>query len=118
MPPWSSPPNPRSSAATPRKFWNDAWSDPPPEIPIRKSRRSRNSRRSSADSGGQLAELPAFPDRKLRFRILHIPGHVVDQHLQRVRAFGSQKTSRIRIGVDVRDRVRPQLVLMRLDPLR
>src|SRR5439155_25509699 len=63
------------------------------------------------------ARLLPLPDAQMRFRILDVPRDVVDEALERMRAFGLEESASVAVGIYVRDRVLLQFPGMRLGPL-
>ena len=63
-------------------------------------------------------KLVALPHAQFRFRIRDIPRNIVAEFLQRVRPFHAEITTPISVRVNVRHRVRAQLVVMLLGPFR
>ena len=61
--------------------------------------------------------LHALPHTALRLGILDVPGHCVDQRLERVGAAGVEEAAAIAVGVDVDDGLLAQLRFVMLDPL-
>ena len=62
----------------------------------------------------------AYPlaDGYRRFRILDVVRHAADELFERVRSLHAEITAAVRVGVEVRHRVRRQLSLVRLHPFR
>ena len=61
--------------------------------------------------------LLALPDRQVRFGILDVSRDVVDEMLERMRAFGLKKPAAVAVGVHVGHRVLLQFGVVRLRPL-